>query len=104
MNGIYIHIPFCEKRCAYCAFCSSCDLKEKDRYISKLLQEIESFNLEKLDFNENLLGVSEKVEPQKVDSVYIGGGTPSLLEEKELDRILNLLHKKFISILCNNVK
>lgn len=108
MNGIYIHIPFCEKRCAYCAFCSSCDLKEKDRYISKLLQEIESFNLEKLDFNENLLGIKENTEPKKVDTVYLGGGTPSLLEEKDLEKIFNLLHKKFeieknseISIECN---
>ena len=93
MNGIYIHFPFCEKRCTYCAFSSFCNLQEKDRYIDKLLEEIDEFDTKNLKINENL-PIFHKNNDNfdennilKVDSIYIGGGTPSLLEIKDLEKI-----------------
>ena len=70
MNGleIYIHIPFCVKKCDYCDFLSApADLETKEKYVEALINEI------KLNKNK----MSEYV----VDTVFIGGGTPSLLEE-----------------------
>lgn len=101
MNGIYIHFPFCEKRCTYCAFSSFCNLQEKDRYIDKLLEEIDEFNTKNLKINENLPIFHknndnfDKNNILKVDSVYIGGGTPSLLEIKDSEKIFASLNKKF---------
>ena len=43
INCIYIHIPFCEKKCKYCAFCSFTALKNKENYISALLKEIDFY-------------------------------------------------------------
>ena len=91
MLGVYIHIPFCEKKCNYCAFSSFARLGEKQKYISSLVQEIGGYKGE-----------------NKVDTIYIGGGTPSLLSNDELGQILNALKEKFsiekdseITIECN---
>ena len=66
MSGIYIHIPFCKQACYYCDFHFSTSLKSKDKLIVALIKEIE---LRKSDF------------PPEIYSLYIGGGTPSLLKE-----------------------
>lgn len=76
-DAIYIHIPFCVKKCGYCDFLSfSCEEKSKaDRseYVEKLIGEI-------------------KLYPKlKYDTVYFGGGTPSLLEVEEIEKILEEL-------------
>ncbi len=73
--SIYIHIPFCEKRCGYCDFVSCCDLHNIDSYINKLCNEIETF-----DFS-----------LYKIYTIYIGGGTPSLLGEKNIKKIFDKL-------------
>ncbi len=110
MLGIYIHIPFCEKKCNYCAFSSFVNLKEeKDRYIEHLLKEIDNFDYNQLDFNENLILLGkEKDTSYKVDTIYIGGGTPSLLNLDDLTKILKKIKEKFevcdnceITIECN---
>ena len=110
MLGIYIHIPFCERKCNYCAFSSFVNIdKEKDRYILSLLQEIENFDFKKFEFNSNLLCVDRtKTTSYDVDTIYIGGGTPSLLTIEDLTKILNKIRKKFdissnceITIECN---
>lgn len=110
MLGIYIHIPFCERKCNYCAFSSFVGGdKEKDRYISSLLSEIETFDLKKFEFNSSLSCVSrEKTTSSAVDTIYIGGGTPSLLTIEDLTKILNKIKEKFkissnpeITIECN---
>ena len=76
-DAIYIHIPFCVKKCGYCDFLSfSCEEKSKaDRseYVEKLIEEIRLYP--KL----------------KYDTVYFGGGTPSLLEVEEIEKILEEL-------------
>ena len=80
MNGleIYIHIPFCVKKCDYCDFLSApADLETKEKYVKALINEI------KLNKNK----MSEYV----VDTVFIGGGTPSLLEENQISKIMSVL-------------
>lgn len=72
INCVYIHIPFCEKKCNYCAFCSFETTKYKQNYIEALIKEI------KFHYKNNLL-----------KTIYFGGGTPSLIESKELEMILN---------------
>ena len=72
--GLYIHIPFCLQKCAYCDFLSFGDRSQKDMYIKALLKELSS--LQKL-----CLG-------KTVSTVYIGGGTPTVLDTEDLEEIL----------------
>ena len=80
--GIYIHIPFCRSRCSYCDFATgmySADLAE--RYVLGLAKEIASFiEVEKLEV---------------VDTIYLGGGTPSLLSPTQLDTLLQAVRNRF---------
>ena len=82
--GIYIHIPFCERKCHYCNFLSFCQRgeDEQEEYISFLLKE---------------LGISGKeISSQYLcDSVFIGGGTPSLLKEGLIPRVLEKVYTSF---------
>ena len=78
MSGIYLHIPFCKQACHYCDFHFSTSLKSKDKLILALIKEIE---LRKSEF------------PSKINSLYIGGGTPSLLNEEEITSIFTALKK-----------
>ena len=82
MSGIYIHIPFCSKACHYCDFHFSTALKMKEELIDSMVKEI---HLRKSDFQ------------RKFNSLYFGGGTPSLLTEEELEKILNAL-SNYVSI------
>lgn len=76
--SIYIHIPFCESRCHYCDFCSSLLNRENvEKYFSYLEREINLYR--------NFL--KEKI----IDTVFIGGGTPSSVDEKFIVRILKVL-------------
>lgn len=79
--GVYIHIPFCRSRCSYCDFATgmySAALAE--RYVLNLVDEIAGWR---------------EVEPREVDTVYFGGGTPSLLLPAQLETLLNVVHKRF---------
>ncbi len=80
--GLYIHIPFCKKRCSYCDFCSSTQRYDKDidGYIGRLRDEL----------------IGYKSSPNIIlDTIYFGGGTPSLLEPERLHRILSVVHSVF---------
>ena len=77
MAGIYIHIPFCKQACYYCDFHFSTNTKLKSEFIKSLLTEIE---LQK----DYLIG-------EKISSIYLGGGTPSLLSPKETNQILEFI-------------
>lgn len=80
--GIYIHIPFCIKKCYYCDFISYSNKEELiDNYIKKLLKEIKN---KKIDKNKYL-----------VTTIYIGGGTPSYIEVRYIKKILDKLKKSF---------
>ena len=82
MAGIYIHIPFCKQACHYCDFHFSTSLKHKD----ELLQCI----------HEELQLQRPYLENQTVETIYFGGGTPSLLSTKQLEQILETISKYFI--------
>lgn len=86
MLGIYIHIPFCLKRCGYCDFCSSVQYGDKiEAYTQALVRNIEAC----------------KCKGEKVDTVYFGGGTPSLLLPSQLSKILGAVRKTFdLSPIC----
>lgn len=77
--GIYIHIPFCKKKCKYCDFVSFCTNKEK---------EIKYFKALKNEINNCLLN-------KKVSTIYIGGGTPSLVSPQYICEILKEVKNKF---------
>lgn len=81
MSGIYIHIPFCKKACHYCDFHFSTSLNNKDALVKSILSEI--------DLRLNYL--SDK----KIETIYFGGGTPSLLSEKESFLILEKIYKLY---------
>jgi len=81
MSGIYIHIPFCKQACHYCDFHFSTSLKKKDELIQALVREIE---LRKAEFA-NIT----------VETIYFGGGTPSLLSNDELLKILNAVYNHY---------
>jgi oxygen-independent coproporphyrinogen-3 oxidase len=77
MSGIYIHFPFCTKKCIYCNFYSTTSLTQKDAYIKALQKEI----IQSTDYLSDV----------PIRTLYFGGGTPSLLSIKELSIILETL-------------
>lgn len=81
MFGIYLHIPFCKSKCAYCNFFSLVTEKKMDDYVSALKKEIIN--------RKSYLG------DDVVKTIYFGGGTPSLLPIKYVDEILELLHENY---------
>ena len=81
MAGLYVHIPFCKKACHYCNFYFSVSLKNKNDLIAALLKEIQ--------LQKNYLP------GQPVDTIYLGGGTPSILDETELRRVFQQLQGEF---------
>lgn len=80
--GIYIHIPFCEKKCFYCDFYSIENHSQRKDFLACLIKEIELFSV-------NHPGRYE------ADTIFLGGGTPSLLTASELDCIVNALRQYF---------
>ncbi|WP_100610904.1 radical SAM family heme chaperone HemW [Confluentibacter lentus] len=81
MAGIYIHIPFCKQACFYCDFHFSTSLKKKTELIDALIKELE---LRKNEF-----------QGQFIETIYFGGGTPSLLKDYELQSILDAIYKNY---------
>jgi oxygen-independent coproporphyrinogen-3 oxidase len=80
--GIYIHIPFCQSKCGYCDFYSSTDIQFRTHFIKALEKEIETY-------------AQNYISKEPFDTIYIGGGTPSLLLSSELSKIVEKLHKHF---------
>lgn len=79
MSGIYIHIPYCKQACHYCDFHFSTSMKTKNEMIDCIVKEMD---------------IRESEFSKKIDSLYIGGGTPSLMTNLELETIFNGLEKK----------
>ena len=80
--GIYIHIPFCAIKCMYCDFYSIADREDSiPKFIEAINKEIEQCEID----------VSEWM----FDTIFIGGGTPSLIQEHHMDSILSCLNKKY---------
>ncbi len=81
MAGIYIHIPFCRKKCVYCNFYFSTTLKDKGILVKSLIKEI--------------ISRANYLKDKKITSIFFGGGTPSILESKEISLILNSIYKNY---------
>lgn len=80
--GLYLHIPFCKAKCAYCDFYSLPHREEKmDDYVAALIRHLEE--------------VAPQAEHHTVDTVYFGGGTPSYLGEKRLIKLLQTVKKRY---------
>ncbi|MGQ0827836.1 MAG: radical SAM family heme chaperone HemW [Bacteroidota bacterium] len=94
MPGIYIHIPFCKQACHYCDFHFSTSLNKKDAFLGALKREME---LQKnyLDLTPSPSPKGEGGSTSKISTIYLGGGTPSLLTQVELMNIFDSLHKNF---------
>ena len=73
MAGIYLHIPFCKKRCIYCDFFSTTQSEKKDNYVQALCNE--------LKLRKDYLGT------EYIETIYLGGGTPSQLAPKDFVQI-----------------
>ena len=81
MAGIYSHIPFCRQKCYYCDFYKTLNSSLTNSFISTLKKEIQ--------LNKNYLG------NESIETIYFGGGTPSVLTENELTEILAFLNNEF---------
>lgn len=81
--SLYIHIPFCVRKCGYCDFLSEpADEKARDRYVQALLMEIECYR-------------GTETADRKIKTLYIGGGTPSILSVNQLDCIIQKIKCTF---------
>jgi len=87
MAGIYIHIPFCKQACTYCNFHFSTSLKLKNDFLNALFQEIKF--------------VQSYLNEQTIETIYIGGGTPTTLSIENIELILENLLNTFN---CTNIK
>jgi len=76
--GIYIHVPFCLRRCRYCDFYSATELHQRDAFTAALLREIEL-----------------APDPGPADTIYFGGGTPSLLDPGQVAAIISAVQVRF---------
>jgi oxygen-independent coproporphyrinogen III oxidase len=82
MSGIYIHIPFCTEKCYYCDFYSGNQLYLIDNYVDAIVNELKV----RSDYLENEL----------IETIYFGGGTPSLLTKSQIDSILVCIYQNYI--------
>ncbi|MFP4367977.1 MAG: radical SAM family heme chaperone HemW [Candidatus Kapaibacterium sp.] len=82
MAGIYIHYPFCVRKCFYCDFYSETELGLSDKFIESLLEEI---------------AIRQNTKPysKEIETIFIGGGTPSLIKPANLEKLIKLLDSVF---------
>lgn len=81
MAGIYIHIPFCKLRCIYCDFYSTTQSEKKTAYVAALCRELD----QRKDY----------LQGERIETIYLGGGTPSQLEFKDFEQIFQTLHRLY---------
>lgn len=81
MSGIYIHIPFCKQACHYCDFHFSTSMKKKEEMVLAIANELK---LRKIEFKDEL-----------VETIYFGGGTPSVLELEEINFLINTVYDNY---------
>jgi oxygen-independent coproporphyrinogen-3 oxidase len=81
MSGIYIHIPFCKQACHYCDFHFSTSMKKKDEMVLALAKEI---IMRKSEFGNDV-----------VETIYFGGGTPSVLSNEEINFLISEVYKNY---------
>ena len=82
MLGLYVHIPFCVKKCRYCDFNSfKLNIDEKRKYLNSLKKEMELYK--------------ENFKDKNIDSIFVGGGTPSILNEEEIKILFQNIKNNF---------
>ena len=89
MAGLYIHIPFCAKRCLYCDFFSNTDMKFKEPYVNAVIREMELRR--------------EYIGGEPLDTIYFGGGTPSQLRQADFERIFEAADRLFGTSACKEI-
>ena len=81
MAGIYIHVPFCRQKCYYCDFYKTVNTSQKTNFILAVQKEVQKRRL--------------YVESEKIETIYFGGGTPSVLTSDELTEVLHFFEEEF---------
>lgn len=89
MAGLYIHIPFCARRCLYCDFYSQTELHLRSAYVDAILSELERER--------------DYLEGEPVRTIYIGGGTPSLLAAADLERMFDTIRRQYDISSCSEI-
>lgn len=89
MAGLYIHVPFCAKRCLYCDFFSNTDMSFKQEYLVMLMREIE--------LRKDYLG------GEPLDTIYFGGGTPSQLQPDDFRSLFEVIDTCFDTRSCQEI-
>ena len=89
MAGIYLHIPFCKTRCIYCDFYSTTMQEWQDRYIDALCKELEMR--------------ASYLKGEKIETVYFGGGTPSLLSAEAFNKIFDTIDRVYGMDYCKEI-
>ncbi len=75
--GLYVHIPFCEKKCFYCSFVVTVSQKSRDEYVNALIKEMNVYK------------------GKEIRTIYFGGGTPSALSEQQIEKLIISLKENF---------
>ena len=81
MAGIYLHIPFCKKACHYCDFHFSTSLKSKEKMLTAIGIELQLR--------------SDELKKEVIETIYFGGGTPSLLSIDEIENLLLIISENY---------
>lgn len=81
MAGIYLHIPFCKRRCIYCDFFSTTQSERKTAYVHTLCNELKMRK--------------EYLEGENIETIYLGGGTPSQLDKEDFEFIFSYIYKNY---------
>ncbi|RHO69295.1 coproporphyrinogen III oxidase family protein [Parabacteroides sp. AF48-14] len=89
MAGLYIHIPFCAKRCLYCDFFSNTDMKFREPYVDAVIREMELRQ--------------EYIGQEPLETIYFGGGTPSQLQAGDFKRIFDAAARLFDTTSCREI-
>ncbi len=89
MAGIYIHIPFCKTRCSYCDFFTGTDISLKENLIRAICSE--------LSIRKSYL------KNEFIQTIYLGGGTPSLLSKDDFEKIFSTIHSNFSLAQCQEI-
>ncbi len=98
MSGIYIHIPFCKQACTYCNFHFSTSLKLREEMVKAIVKEINLtpvLSPKERGKQRNVPKNSTSIIKERIETIYFGGGTPSILREDELQLIFDAIKERF---------
>lgn len=104
MSGLYVHIPFCHSKCAYCDFYSTPSQTHMEEYVDALIAEaaLRSNEIAPTDFA--ALRSGEIAPSGLIETIYFGGGTPSILPSEMLKRLVDGLNDRLGSLLSSKIK